>query len=232
MNARWIQKLSEYSHTKNAVATARSIVGTKILCQTRYAGLPNDQLMARLRSASTPRQIMLVEAQTASAYWRWFAKNLGIQESFNSRFPRSNEPVNQLLDIGYRYLRQEIEKIFQKYDCDMSIGLFHRAQSKDARPLVYDFMELFRVDLVDRAVQIYFRRKKKLITAIGPEHSKHFIFLLKKTFDRKRYVRSFKRCETMRYIIELQALRLIKAINHGTVFEPLPYSTRHETRCH
>ena len=87
------------------------------------------------------------------------------------RKSRTTDAVNQLLDIGYHHIAAKLERIIVEKDISPSLGLIHWAHSANAKPLVYDLMELFRADLVDFVLLKYLRLKKKPILSAQELHN-------------------------------------------------------------
>jgi CRISPR/Cas system-associated endonuclease Cas1 len=123
-----------------------------------------------------------------------------------------------------------VEKIILEKDISVSLGLIHRAQSANAKPLVYDLMELFRADLVDFVLLKYLRLKKKPIIN-AQEHIGHFLAKINKTAKAPHYLKDFKQCHAYHYYMELQIVKFIKAVNRREVYAPLLLPKRHDMRC-
>jgi CRISPR-associated endonuclease Cas1 len=109
---------------------------------------------------SKKEDIFIIEAQAAKEYWFSFNRLISTKVDWYGRNPHNHDPVNQLLDIGYHYLTNEVSKIFDEIDLPYELGLLHKAQSKKSKPLVYDFIEWLRPIMVDRVLLVYLKKKK------------------------------------------------------------------------
>lgn len=136
-----------------------------------------------------------------------------------------------LLDIGYHFLSNEILKIFNKVDIPTELGFFHKAQSKNSHPLVYDFIEIFRPVVVDRTVIHLLNKKKKKLEKLSEKDIKHFVYSLKKQFEIKFYNKKLKYCVTLNYWIELLLLNFENCIYKNKIYKPNFPSIRNENRC-
>ena len=173
----------------------------------------------------------LHEARFAHAYWSTVQSLICDRVDFIGRRPQSHDSANRLLDIGYHHVTNKVAGLFEKHDMSTAIGLFHRARSKRSSPLVYDFVELFRADIVDTEFVRFFRLKKRSVHAITPQDIRLFLSRLNQRMGKPFYLRDFHACRNYSYFMELQILRFSKSVRHNRVFLPISLPNRHEDRC-
>ncbi len=232
MNALFLEKLIAF-RKKHALNTAKVFLSQKIRYQFSILGeiLLAQPFLEQAAGVQAVNALLLVEARAAKAYWNVCGTYMATHAVWNSRKPHAGDPCNQLLDIGYHFLVGWLVKLFLELNLPTELGLFHRAQSANAHPLVYDFMEWLRPVLVDKTALTFFRKKKKVVLHISEQEIGHFIFAIKKELERRYYHRKLGYCITLAYWIKLVALELEKSIHHTTLFQPIFPSLRHETRC-
>jgi len=177
------------------------------------------------------QKIMLVEARAARVYWNFYKEKIGSKVVWKGRVPHQKDVVNELLDIGYHYLSNHIRKICEEIDFPTEIGFFHKAQSKNAHPFVYDFMEWLRPIVVDEVLLVVITKKKKMVEHVDKKLIKFFVSRMKIKLDSYVYHRELKYCITFNYWIRLILLSLMHSINTYRKYKPLFPSLRHESRC-
>lgn len=187
--------------------------------------------LEKVAEAETLATLLLVEARAARKYWKQYGAGITSRVAWHSRDPHAPDVCNQLLDIGYHYLATHLAKLFLELNIPTELGLFHRAQSAHAHPLVYDFMEWLRPMLVDRAARSFFRKKKRIVEQLTNKDIPHFVATLKREWERRYYHKKLGYCITLSYWTKLIILELEKSIRHNSAFTPLFPSLRHETRC-
>jgi CRISPR-associated endonuclease Cas1 len=233
MNALWISRIAQYIQTKEALISAQKIIFLKTKSQNnllRHFHAP-IRLLERISSTKTILELLLEEARHAKYFWLQYKKILPQWVNFPGRIQHGYDISNKLLNIGYHHLTGIVKSICRQKDISTVIGLLHVAHSTDSEPLVYDLVELFRSDVVDREVLHFLRQKKKPIKELSSDTIAHFIFKVKKRLEKQFYIKNFEQCETYLYYMDLQVTRFIKAVNHVTIFEPFSISHRHENRC-
>lgn len=96
--------------------------------------------------------IMAVEASGAKVYWDGVKEVLPEDLMFpGRRHQEAEDPVNRLLNYGYGILQSHAARCLLLAGLDLHAGYLHADRS--GRPsLVLDFMEEFRVPVVDRTV--------------------------------------------------------------------------------
>ena len=136
-----------------------------------------------------------------------------------------------MLDIGYHFLLEVILKIFGEIELPCELGLLHRAQSRNAKPLVYDYMEWLRPIVVDRVLLTVLRKKKNKFEKINKKDISVFINKLKEQLNKTYYNKNLGYCIKLEFWIKLNALNLLYGINHNSIPIWNFPSLRHESRC-
>lgn len=234
MNALWISRIADYIHTKEVLYTAKKIISIKTKAQNTL--LKRSKLHTRENTIAIYRtkniqELLLEEARHAKYFWVNYKKLLPQWTGFTHRTQHGEDVVNKLLDIGYHHITNVIKNICKEKDISTAVGFLHVAHKSTSEPLVYDLVELFRSDIVDREVLTFVRAKKKEINTLESKHIAHFVFKIKRRLQKKVYLKECKQCETYLYYMDLQITHLIKAVNHGEIFEPFVLPERHENRC-
>ncbi len=157
-NATVAARRCQYSNAAGGFRTAVGWVWAKLYLQERnvksWRGKVDHRrhaeaiarARAKLRSASTPREVLEAEAEAAEAYWAAYRQLTG----FPGRDQDGGDPMNMALNYGYGILKALCFKSLLLVGLDPYAGFIH--VDKSGRPsLVLDFMEQFRPH-VDRAV--------------------------------------------------------------------------------
>lgn len=232
MNSIWINNISNYKNSRNAVLSAKVIIGLKIKRR--------EILLKRYKINFPPKygdkqknlqQILLYEARAAKYFWRKFSLLLPKWCGFSSRKAKSSDIINKLLDLGYHHITNAVKIILEKYDISPSLGILHSAHKKNSAPLAYDLVEMFRADIVDLEVLKFLRSKKKPMVLIRQKDIGIFLSRINSKLEKKYYLKGFKQCRSYRYYMELQILKFVKAVNHKEIFHPLSLPIRHDIRC-
>jgi CRISPR-associated endonuclease Cas1 len=232
MNAKFLEKMILF-RKEHGLDFTKTILGQKITYQFSILNLRDASFpfIKKLNKCNSIQNCLLIEAQAAKVYWKSFGKEIDSKIDWKSRRPRQKDVCNRLLDIGYRFLANKTLKLFEKIDLASELGVFHKAQSKSASPLVYDFIEWLRPIVVDRVVLKFLRRKKKELHELKSKDIKYFIHLIKLEYERPYYSRELKYCISLDYWIRMVALKLMKSVNKDVDFSPSFPSLRNETRC-
>lgn len=229
MGTLFISRIARYSNHHHALASAEHIIRVKMASQCRLTkcSFPVYQPPKNIN------KLLLIEARLARQYWKQYAKLLPTWAQFPGRMQHgdNSDVTNTLLDIGYHYLNKKVSNMLKRRDISAAVGLFHVAKTDKSTPLVYDLMELFRVDVVDREVLHYCRLKKKPIIMLTPQEISYFLSRIKRRLGRRVYLTSFHQCHSYEYAMELQILHFIHAVNHLEIFHPIHIPTRHDGRC-
>lgn len=232
MNAKLLERLVAYREARG-LEVAKLLLSQKIRLQFSLLGSVADsaEFNEQLVKAQTMRALLLVEARAARAYWKRFGKSVAARVSWTSRMPRAEDPCNQALDVGYHYLAQRVVKWCAELNIPTELGFFHKAQSAHAHPFVYDFMEWMRPLVVDKAMRVFFKKKKKRVEHITKRHIGHLLGVIKKGLERRYYHRRLGYCITLAYWSKLILLEFEKCVRRNEPFRPIFPSLRHETRC-
>ena len=103
-------------------------------------------------SDSLRNRIMGIEGQASVEYWAGFADVLDDKWKFDGRSGRgAHDPVNSLLNYGYAVVESEIWKSIYLAGLDPYCGFLHSERYGRAS-LVFDLIEEFRQQIVDKAV--------------------------------------------------------------------------------
>lgn len=109
--------------------------------------LINDKKSEEIRS-----KVMGIEGQASAEYWAGFASVIEDKWNFNFRSGKgADDPVNALLNYGYAILENDIWKSIYLAGLDPYCGFLHSERYGRAS-LVYDLIEEFRQQIVDKVV--------------------------------------------------------------------------------
>ena len=96
----------------------------------------------RIEEAETIRKLLTIEAKGSSIYFPYYFDYLGKSQIREKR--GAKDPVNNLLNLGYEFLKAEIVKGIYRYHLDPYFGYLHsHANSKPS--LACDLMEPYRI---------------------------------------------------------------------------------------
>ncbi len=232
MNAKWLEKLVEYRNTENGLTLSKAIIHQKIYYQFTVIQKRKEatRFLDEIKLVKNNQDLMLVEARAAKKYWQYLGEKIKNKIRWSGRMPHGKDVLNNLLDVGYHYLAQKVSKIFDEVDMPRDLGLLHKAQSKNAKPLVYDFMEWLR-PIIDDVLIKFLRKKKKFVEEVSNKDIAHFLFLVKEVFARDLYHKKFKYCISLEYWTKLIALEMRGAISENREAGFYFPSLRHENRC-
>lgn len=232
MNAKLLEYMIRYRDTYD-LAMTKTILSQKIFYQ--YAIVQEKQegkvYREQLASQINVQSAMLVEARAARRYWSLYKKRLGNKIVWVGRVPHGKDCANTLLDIGYHYLTHYLVKICEEINIPTELGFFHKAQSKNAHPFAYDFMEWFRPIVVDQVLLKVVSRKKNKIEVVDEKLIKYFLGAVKRKLNTYLYHRKLKYCLQFDYWIHLMLLEFVSAVYENKEYKPLFPSLRHESRC-
>ena len=97
-------------------------------------------------------QLMSVEGRAGYCYWQGIKLLFGDKIDFVGREHRGAvDPVNSLLNYGYGMLKNLVESALMRAGLDPYAGFMHTDRAGKVS-LVYDFVEEFRQQVVDRVV--------------------------------------------------------------------------------
>lgn len=233
MNAKWIERIIQYRETYYGTEIIKTILHEKVSRQMKLIQKYNKTFVSPIIviPGKTISQTLLCEARYAKLYWKHYSTLLPVWCNWKTRKPHSDDIVNKLLDIGYHTLVTILQKKCEEFDIPTEIGLFHKAQSKKAHPLVYDIMECFRAVLVDSILLRFLHMKKEPIEKIDSEIISHFLHDIYEQLDYEYYHSQRKSCISMSYWIDLVLLELRGSVSEKRLFKPKFTPYRHENRC-
>lgn len=186
-----------------------------------------EQALDKIKSVSLNdgdyrKTIMAYEAIAAEAYWKFISILFEDDDvEFYSRVKQgATDTVNCMLNYGYSMIYPRIWQVLLKRGLNPYVGFIHHS---DGNPnLVFDFIEIFRSQAVDRVIISMLQRKKKCrVTKDGlldddtkKDLAEHIMTRLYRyeTFRKER--RKFSD------IIDIQAGALVDSITSGTKFKP------------
>lgn len=232
MNAIWINHISKYKYTPQAVTSAQKIIEIKI--QRRKFLMKKYKTIISLPSTkdlTSIQRVLLYEARAGKYFWAGFSPLLPSWRNFKGRKAKSSDIANRLLDIGYHHATNTVIGILNKYDISPTLGVMHIAHASNSAPLAYDLVEMFRADIVEAEALRFLRLKKKPMVQLQQKDIAIFINRINNRIDRKYFLKEFHQCRSYAYYMELQILKFIKSVNHKEVFSPLHLPYRHENRC-
>src|SRR3989344_4322482 len=232
INAKTLEKIVTFRATYG-LEVVKEIIMRKIFYQF-YIISKKDRsnfYKERIYKSIEVKQLFVIEALAGREYWNNFKKLTLNKCVWYGRKPHNNDPINKLLDIGYHHLVEVIKKIFDDIDLPYELGLLHKAQNQNSKPLIYDFMEWLRPITVDRVLFITIKKERKILEKISQKDIAIFVNKIKQQLDRTFYHKKLGYCITLKYWIRLNALGLLSQINHNEFQKFYFPSLRHESRC-
>ncbi len=139
------------------ISLAKHIIRTKINHQQVFCysekhifGQEIEKLGIKIINLKSISSLNGIEGVSASLYWTVFGEKilkLGWKWHGRKKNP-ATDPVNLLLSLGYGLLATQCNSALSLRGFDPYLGIIHKTNSE--RPaLVYDFMEIFRTQVVD-----------------------------------------------------------------------------------
>jgi CRISPR-associated endonuclease Cas1 len=231
MNAKFLERFITYREN-HGIDIAKTILSQKIKYQFSILNQRKsaDSFLREISSTKEMQNILLVEARAARSYWSKFHISLNDKAEWSGRMPHQKDAVNKLLDIGYHSLAQRIFDICEAIRLPTELGIFHKAQSAKARPLVYDFMEIMRPIMVDDVLLKMLHKKKRPIEEIN-EMIPSFVYRIKKKGKTLYFHKELGYCITLDYWMRLLLLGFMGAVYTDNAYHPIFPSIRHESRC-
>lgn len=236
---------ADYVRSPAGFETAQAIVAAKLCnCEyllTRYvarrhrsgageaAALRNAQnVLSRLRTEAscsrTQRELLLVEARGGKVYWR--AVSLLCREGrWRRQHHAPSDALNRYLNIGYHLLALQCEKALLAAGLYLEAGVLHGERS--GKPLLYDFMEVFRQPAVDCVVIPLFSRKRR--NYVSERDTARLLGRLKQRFNSRFPFHG--RCESLRRIMSFEATALKKAMYEKKTYHPYHHRWGNSSSC-
>lgn len=167
------------------------------------------------------KKLMAYEADFADLYWGQVRSLLmDVDVEFYSRVKQgAKDLVNSMLNYGYALLYSRIWHILMKRQLNPQIGFIHYADGN--ANLVFDFIELFRCQAVDRVVISMLRRREHCNICedglLDEETKKKLSFNIMERLNRYEIYRG----ESRKFldIMDIQAIELAKSVSDDVTFK-------------
>lgn len=164
---RLLWQAEHFQNPEFALEGAKYIVRRKIKGQIallnqykKSKGIPNfdvvhktmNALLKRVERTQKVDTLRGIEGLASRTYFSVLGHVLSEPWEFTSRKRHpSPDPVNAILSFGYSFLEREVRACLLTAGLDVRIGVLHSTNNrKDS--FVYDVMDLFRQDIIDRFV--------------------------------------------------------------------------------
>ena len=162
------------------------------------------------------------EAKGAELYWRYIkelVRDDGID--FHNRLRHgATDLMNSLLNYGYSILYARIWRLLLYRGMNTSLSVIHAPQQ--GKPtLVYDVIEIFRAQAVDRVVISMIQKHEPLAVADGRIDEKSKGLLIQNISERMNRYEKYKGKETrLCDIMDLQVKEIAEYIVDGAKYKP------------
>ncbi len=186
---------------------------TKILDLLKNIELPKERLYQDA--------LMTFEAQAALAYWSYVRELVSDDEvGFESREQRgAKDLMNSLLNYGYALIYPRVWQSLLAARLNPYSGLVHYQEGNPN--LLFDVMELFRTQAVDRVVISLIQKRQPLVMKDGLLDADTRQLLTKSVFSRlARYENYRGRNIRFESIMKCQANELVTSIVEDVIFRP------------
>lgn len=188
---------------------------------TSFSKVLNDMINLTLVD-NYKKRLIAYEAAAAEMYWEYVRELLYDDDvEFYSRVKQGAKDVfNGMLNYGYALLYPRIWQSLLRRGFNPYIGLVHHAEGN--ANLVFDFIELFRCQVVDRIViGIIQRGEKCSVDSEGQLDDTTKKRLTEEVFKRLyRYEMYRGESRTLSDIIDLQATALVRSFTDDCAFRP------------
>lgn len=169
-----------------------------------------------------PQKLLTLEAKGAELYWGYIKeliKDDGVEFSNRIRHG-ATDLINCLLNYGYAILYARIWQMLLYRKLNPSQSVIHVQQS--GKPtLVYDIIELFRAQAVDRVVISMIQKHEPLSVVDGRIDDKSKGLLIQNIVERLNRYEKYRGKETrLCDIIDLQVKEIADYINGGDRYKP------------
>ena len=164
--------------------------------------------------------LMAYEASCAEFYWKYVRMLLSDNDiEFYSRVKQgAKDLVNSMLNYGYALLYPRIWRTLLKFQLNPQIGFVHYAEGNPN--LVFDFIELFRSQVVDKSVISMLRRRENCRVnqdgMLDEQTKKNLTAHILEHLNRHELYRGEK--HTLIEIIDLQTSELAESIVSGKTY--------------
>lgn len=168
------------------------------------------------------KTLVALEASSAVLYWGYIRELLADDEiNFIKRERHGATDIfNSMLNYGYSILYARIWQLVLKYRMNPATGIIHEVQG--AKPVfVYDIIELFRSQCVDRVVISLVQKKEPLELKDGKLTSETRRLLIKNILERMNRYENYRTKDTrFSDIIKDQVRAISEYIDSGKTFRP------------
>ena len=165
--------------------------------------------------------IMAQEAQGALLYWE-YVRLLIEDDDVGFEFREhqgATDLVNSMLNYGYAILYPRIWQAILRHRLNPYMGFIHY-QDGNAN-LVFDIIELFRSQAVDRVVISMIQKKERLVMKAGKLDDTTRSLLTKNIFERLNRYEKYRGVESrFADIINLQVTELTSCLTDNTTYRP------------
>ncbi|MBI2550967.1 CRISPR-associated endonuclease Cas1 [Candidatus Uhrbacteria bacterium] len=182
-----------------------------------------DKTRLELPNTASRQTTLLFEARATHAYWQAVYVLARQQDCWKRTYPHAQDPLNQLLNIGYTMLNNSIRKATIDHGLAPSIGMLHLPINGN-EALVYDLTELFRQPVVDAAILPFFSRRRHPKTLT----TKKIIRAILQKFERKYWYQ--KGWWRMDDLIVYEIVRYKSALLNHTEWIPYKHDWSHRTQ--
>lgn len=167
------------------------------------------------------QKLMSYEATSAVVYWEYIRELIHDDiEGFYARVKQgATDVVNSMLNYGYALLYPRIWQAALRYKLNPYIGFVHYAEGN--ANLVFDMIELFRAQAVDRVVISLIQKKEALSVKNGklddPTKKKLTSNVLERLNRKEKYRGEMR---SLVEIIDAQFRELISSMTDGSAYRP------------
>ena len=169
------------------------------------------------------QQVFAIEGRAASHYWETFGLILITRVPFIGRERQgATDLVNCMLNYGYGILYARIAEVIVKARLNPCLSYLHMPE-KNRPSLIYDLIEEFRSQAVDRVVFALIMRHKQLKVEEGLLNKHTKLLLAEKVIDRINTIEIFRNREMHLYEIFQHQANSIGAYLKGENRSYKPY---------
>lgn len=186
-----------------------------------------ERIIERIKSVepgnldSFRKKLMAYEATSAAVYWE-YVREL-IQDDIDGFYSRvkqgATDLVNSMLNYGYAILYPRIWQAALRNQLNPYLGFVHHAEGN--ANLVFDMIELFRAQAVDRVVITLIQKKETLGVRDGKlddSTKRKLVSSILERLNRKEKYRGEAR--SFVEIIDAQFRELVVTLSSGNAFRP------------
>ena len=150
-----LKYLAKYSSSKKKAFPYE----TRSLLQKMEKALAEIKRCQAFQLEALRAKLMLIEARAAAAYWSFWRLSLKKRLDFPGRRHRgATDPVNSALNYGYGILYGRIWEAVSQARLQPNLSYLHSPGEGQKGSLVFDLIEEFRVQAVDRPIMSMIRK--------------------------------------------------------------------------